>query len=123
MALAVFGHICTALLPILTMAALCALVCVCVCVCVWPPSVVSSSTHSFTGAGNQVDLDDLLSPLKKMKSFRSLQKRLVSPSLVPTVCLIGMKYTHIHMYVCSMSEGVSVNVCTSRYRHTGASAS
>ena len=82
-------------------------------------SLKCSSTHSFSGAGNQVELDDLLSPLKKMKSFRSLQKRLVSPSLDLTVCLIDTKYTHMHMYICSMSEGVGVNVSTSTYRHTG----
>lgn len=43
-------------------------------------------TRSLTGAGDHVELDDLLSPLKKMKSFRSLQKRLVSASLSFTVC-------------------------------------
>ena len=55
--------------------------------------------HLLTGAGDQVELDDLLSPLKKMKSFRSLQKRLVSPSVNLTISMTmtDVKYTHIRM--------------------------
>ena len=56
--------------------------------------------RSLTGAGDQVELDDLLSPLKKMKSFKSLQKRLVSPSVNLIVCMTHTYDPWVQVVVC-----------------------